>query len=426
MELEERYCFRCGGQVPSTAAFCPRCGQQLDLYYTSRPPRVRLAPRLWSSLVLVGFVMFVMGLFGLSGDAGLALLLEDWGFYLACFGFTVYLSAIAMKNRRPWIIEFFFLIGVALIMLEHFLMFVFNFSSPYLVYLFKAGFIVAVSSIFSMIIAQQENTILNRRLTLSLHPYATAAITVGLFEATMALGGGFGLGAIERWFLGLTTVGLSVWLVWHVLAPRVLLLYLGRTKGVEIMTPGEPIERESLLFFVELLSKSFMLVLMVFSIMVLGIQIVLPGFDLSKMENLILVARYSLVFEILIGVIGPPVYWLFDELDFRFYNWNESVVEKRHPVEALDNLIDAFSLISLLLAIRDVAMSTTPATENPAVYLTLITFNLFLLLYYFVAITMPPALIATALYYRYSFHRQKIYIVEIIQPKKFQKIVFEH
>lgn len=356
---------------------------------------------------------------------GTAFLLEDLGFYLLWVGLTLYLSSVAFRYRIPWMIEFFFLLGIMSILAEHIIMFIVHYSSPNLVYLFKAGFSVMVASIIAWFMAYREEKLLNRRLKLSLSSHATSIGTVLLLELTMASGGGFSLVSLERWVLGLTTVGVTVWLVWHIFVPKIFLLYLKGVKGAEVVMLDSICREELPNSFMELLSRSFMLVLMVFSIMVLGIQVFAPSFDLSRMENLILLARHSLILEVLIGVWGPPVYWMFDTLNLRFYNFVEGIVEKKHPIEALDNMIDAFALVGFLLALRDVTISITPLAEDLATYISLATFNLFLLIFYFVAVTVPPALIATTVYYKYSFDHQARYILDVVKPKRFRKMMLE-
>ncbi len=414
MEVAEKYCFRCASPLPPGAAHCPRCGAPTGIHYTAKPPRPRLTPGFAAAILVLGAAAFVLSYALPPLPASLSL---EASTYLLPAGAAVLAAALLWRKGAPWEIELFVPLGAALVLFEHVMVFVLHVEAPALIYVFKAGIAVMAAAAASWLMARREARILNVKPPLSRAPLALSLSTALLLELVFATGGAFSPLALERALLGLTALGVATWLTWHFYAPRVFEAYLNRSAGEEAVMLDTGVSREELGYqFTEMLLRSFTLVLMVFSIVILGVQVFAPQLSLSSVPDLVKVAKYSLAAEVLLGVFGPPAYWLSDALDLRVLDRASMTLEKAAPIEALDSMVDAFALLGFLLTLRDATLAITPPQESPAVYVPVAVFNSILLLFYFTVITLPPALIATALYHKYSFKRHVEHILSRVKP----------
>jgi len=415
VEVEERrHCFRCGSSVPREATYCPRCGAPLDVYYVSKPPAPRLTPALGLAVTLAGAALYALGYTILPLSMVPAVL--EAGVYTLVFGVGMFASSLFWRWLKPWLIEFIFIAGVLLTLVEHLLVFTLRLDTPALVYLFKAGVALMAASTASWLMAKRESRLLNVAVVESRWPLALSLATAATMALVFAASSGSAIHVFEA-LAAAFTVGAATWLLWHFYAPGIFRLYLGlsHTEAAVMVDRGLTGEETSF-SFTEILLRAFMLVLMVFSILVLGAQLFEPQLDLSSIETLVLLAKYSLAAEVLLGVLGPPAYWLFEALDLRILDKVSATLERASPIGFLDNMIDVFALLGFLSTIRDITLSLTPPDASPALYVPTAFFNALLLLYYYAAIVLPPALIATALYYRYSFRRQAQWLLEEIKP----------
>ncbi len=414
MEIEG-YCLRCAAPLPRGSLYCPRCGAPTTVHYTSKPPRVRLTPRLGLIVLVAGILSYICSYTFAPVQA--APTVAEIAAYLIPGGAALLLAAILWRALKPWVIELLVPAGAALTLLEHVLLFTLHIEVPALIGIFKAGIAVMAAGVAAWLMAKGEAVLLNRDVELSRSPLALSLAMALLLELVMASGSAFNPATVERSVLGLTALGVTVWLTWHFYAPRVFKLYLGSSAGGDAVMLDTGVTREELGYqFTTILLRALMLVLMVFSIVVFALQLAAPQIDLSSVGSLIAVAKYSLTAEVLIGVFGPPAYWLSDALDLRVFNRTRLTLEKAAPIDMLDNMVDIFALLGFLLTLRDVTLAITPADANPALYLPVALFNSILLLYYYVAVTLPPALIATALYHRYSFRGQLNALLSELRP----------
>ena len=344
--------------------------------------------------------------------------LTDASFYTVVAGITIALAARMFRRLMAWGIELVFLAGLLLILAQHILVFILGVGDPLVVYLFKAGVAVMLASTLAWWMAERESKITNWSFRFSLSPVLMSLLVAFLLETVLVVSGPGFPDSIYIFYIGLTTLGVTVWLAWHFFAVKVFKLYLKWSGKGRLYSTGKPdISKPKSMF--SLMSEAFMLVLMVFSIIVLGVQVFAPQIDLSRFQDLVLVAKLSLVAEAAVGVFGPPAYMLFEALDLRRLDALELIVEKVHPVDYLDSMIDVFALIGFLLTMRDVTLSyTASAQAEPSIVLyTLIT-----LLFYYLAITLPPALLATTMYHRYSYAGQAAYLYEKLRPREVQEI----
>jgi len=410
----EGYCLRCAAPIPRGSHYCPRCGAPTAVHYTSKPPRIRLTPGLGLALLVAGAALYLYAFTLAPPEAGPTV--AELAAYLVPGGAALLLASLLWRALKPWAIELLVPAGAALTLVEHVLLFAMGVEAPSLLGVFKAGIAFMAAGVAAWLMARREASLLNTQVELSRSPLALSLATALLLELVMASGGAFSPAAVERSLLALTALGVAVWLTWHFYAPRVFKMYIGSTPGTTVML-DTGVTREELGYeFTTILLRSFTLVLMVFSAIVLALQLASPQTDLSSIPSFISVAKYSLAAEVALGVFGPPAYWLSDALDLRVFDRARLTLEKAAPIDMLDNMVDAFALLGFLLTLRDITLAVTPADANPALYLPVAIFNSVLLFYYYVAVTLPPALIATALYHKYSFRGQLQALLSELKP----------
>jgi len=413
------YCFRCGAPAPRGATYCPRCGAPLDVHYVLRPPRPRLTPSLGLALTVLGAALYALG-YTLAPLWLVPVLLES-SFYLAVFGLGVMASATLWRWLKPWAIEPLFLVGALLTLVEHVAVFTFHVEAPTLLYLFKAGIALMAASTAAWLMARREARLLNIDVVKSRWPFASSLAAATLMSLVFAAGAPSALGVVEA-LAAAYTVGVAAWLLWHFYAPSVFKAYLGLSSTEEAVMVDRGLTREETGYaFTDILLRASTLALMAFSILVFGAQLFDPQLDLSSMGTLVLLAKYSLAAEVLLGVFGPPAYWLFEALDLRVLDRASATLEKASPIGFLDSMVDLFAALGFLLTIRDVTLSITPPDAAPALYAPLAFFNAILLLYYYASIVLPPALVATALYHKYSFEKQARWLLDEIRPRRLEE-----
>ena len=158
------------------------------------------------------------------------------------------------------------------------------------------------------------------------------------------------------------------------------------------------------------------------------------GVDLSSLDvifrpfNLILSSFLILIF--VSPFVAPPS-WLLGSLNLKVYDRRKETVEEACVIESLKSFIDTFSLIGVIYSIYQLGKTFTlifveEAGEVSDIMLanliTIVTVNFFTYLWLLIA---TPAIIATTLYYKFTYNKHLTKLLEELNPVKITIITSE-
>ena len=360
----------------------------------------------------------------------LVLLNDLLAFPLLTPSFVFYIAYLSKIKLKPWIIDFVVAAGFPLNIVT------FSISQMVDGLLFNiVSFLHNPLSYMMIIVGILSRKIVDREfdsLGVQIED-ARYENVLSLFTAAMPLLFYSLLGSTSpKIYIGMPAIGLATWLVWDMLTTRLVKIYVFKNirgekeEWMEVVRLEDRLRwREYKPHYVNMLLNSFTLTLMTYSIVVFALQII-PVIDITTIEGLVEVVRYSWILLILLSILVGPSQWLFDALDLRVYDKRLKILEKASPFKYLDEFADLFAFLGFILTIRDISYRITGGV-NPldpsAIYFASQTALFIFLLYWLSMLT--SSLLATLLYYRLSITRHIPEILHELNPKRIEDVIEE-
>jgi len=440
------YCYKCGKRLEYSSDFCPKCGFPTHIYFKEKPPKLRLRYALSVPILILSTLGVAITL--LLEDTLTSTILDVMWYIsynifapLVFIGLVLTLSTAFRNSFKYWLIDYITALGMIIFPIRHHLM-VYIGSGAVSVPIPIQGIVansfwaLIVGGIIAKQLLKREMKSLNVRVKSARNTFKLGIICTSIL---MLIFVGSPLPAIISISVMFFVCGILAWIAWHltdVLASKINVfrsLSFKRSNRTVVETERQVIVEDT--GFTEIFIKSITPTLLSLSLISFIAQF-MPwlGVDLSSLDvifrpfNLILSSFLILIF--VSPFVAPPS-WLLGSLNLKVYDRRKETVEEACVIESLKSFIDTFSLIGVIYSIYQLGKTFTlifveEAGELSDIMLanliTMVTVNFFTYLWLLIA---TPAIIATTLYYKFTYNKHLTKLLEELNPVKITIITSE-